>query len=125
MAGAVEAYLIAGEAGPSRASSNALSAVAFEDPLVHRVKSSLSPGASVTRGGGGPVLVDSGGSLSHGGSFRDACSDLHLYSDASRSGWGAHHLYQSVSRVWSVQESSLHINLLEMKALFLALQSFQ
>ena len=51
--------------------------------------------------------------------------DLHLYSDASRSGWGAHLLDRSVSRVWSVQESSLHINLLEMKALFLALQSFQ
>ena len=51
--------------------------------------------------------------------------DLHLYSDASRSGWGAHLLDRSVSGVWSAQESSLHINLLEMKALFLALQSFQ
>ena len=50
---------------------------------------------------------------------------LHLYSDASSSGWGAHLLDQNVSRVWSAQEKLLHINLLEMKALFLALQAFQ
>ena len=56
--------------------------------------------------------------------FGTPAPDLHLYSNASRSGWGAH-LDRSVSGVWSVQESSLHINLLEMKALFLALQSFQ
>ena len=43
----------------------------------------------------------------------------------SRSGWGAYLLDRVVSRVWSEQEKSLHINLLEMRALFLALQSFQ
>ena len=74
VAGAVGASVIAGEAGPSRASLNALSAVAFRDPSVPQVGSSLSPGASVTRGGGGPVLVDGEGSPSHGGSFRHACS---------------------------------------------------
>ena len=46
--------------------------------------------------------------------------DLRLYSDASRAGWGAHFLDQSVSGVRSHQESALYINLLEMKALFLA-----
>ena len=51
--------------------------------------------------------------------------DLHLYSDASSSGWGAHLLDQNVSGVWSDQEKLLHINLLEMKALFLGLQAFQ
>ena len=51
--------------------------------------------------------------------------DLHLYSDASSSGWGAHLLDQNVSGVWSAQEKLLHINLLEMKALFLGLQAFQ
>ena len=56
--------------------------------------------------------------------FGTPAPDLHLYSDASRSGWGAH-LHQVVSGVWSEQEKLLHINLLEMKALFLALQSFQ
>ena len=74
MAGAVGAPVIAGDAGSSRASSNAFPAVAFEDPLVPRVGSSLSPGASVAGGGGGPVLVDGEGSPSHGGSFRDTCS---------------------------------------------------
>ena len=57
--------------------------------------------------------------------FGTPAPDLHLYSDASRSGWGAHLLDRSVSGVWSVQESSLHINLLKMKALFLGLKSFQ
>ena len=51
-------------------------------------------------------------------------SDLHLYSDASCLGWGAHFLDQHVSGVWSDQEKLLHIDLLEMKALFLGLQSF-
>ena len=50
--------------------------------------------------------------------------DIHLYSDESRSGWGAHLLDRVVFGVWSEQKL-LHINLLEMKALFLALQSFQ
>ena len=57
--------------------------------------------------------------------FGTPAPDLHLYSDASSSGWGAHLLDQNVSRVWSAQEKLLHINLLEMKALFLALQAFQ
>ena len=57
--------------------------------------------------------------------FGTPALDLHLYSDASSSGWGAHLLDQNVSGVWSDQEKLLHINLLEMKALFLALQAFQ
>ena len=57
--------------------------------------------------------------------FGTPAPDLHLYSDASSSGWGAHLLDQNVSGVWSAQEKLLHINLLEMNALFLALQAFQ
>ena len=38
--------------------------------------------------------------------------ELSLYSDASQSGWGAHLLDQSVSGLWSNQETSLHINIL-------------
>ena len=56
---------------------------------------------------------------------RTPAPDLHLYLDASQSRWGAHLLDRVVSGVWSDQEKLLHINLLEMKALFLALQSFQ
>ena len=57
--------------------------------------------------------------------FGTPAPDLHLYSDTSCSGWGAHLLDQHVSGVWSDQEKLLHINLLEMKALFLGLQSFR
>ena len=57
--------------------------------------------------------------------FGPPAPDLHLYSDASSLGWGAHLLDQNVSGVWSDQEKLLHINLLEMKALFLGLQAFR
>ena len=57
--------------------------------------------------------------------FGTPAPDLHLYSDASRSGWDAHLLDQSVSGVKLEEENLLHINLLEMKAMILALQSFQ
>ena len=59
--------------------------------------------------------------LLEGTPFGTPTLDLRLYSDASR---GAHLLDQSVSGVWSHQESSLHINLLELKAMFLALHVF-
>ena len=62
--------------------------------------------------------------LLEGTPFGTPTPGLRLYSDASRAGWGAHLLEQSVSGVWSHQESSLHINLLELKALFLALRAF-
>ena len=57
--------------------------------------------------------------------FGTPAPDFHLYSDTSCSGWGAHLLDQHVSGEWSDQEKLLHINLLEMKALFLGLQSFR
>ena len=69
--------------------------------------------------------MDGAGPSSHGGSIWDTCLDLHMHSDPSRSGWGAHLLDQSGSGVWSEEEKLLHISLLEMKAMFLALQSFQ
>ena len=56
--------------------------------------------------------------------FGTPAPDLHLYSDSSRSGWGAH-LDRGVSGVWLEQEKLFRINLLEMKAMFLALQLFQ
>ena len=57
--------------------------------------------------------------------FGTPAPDLHLYTDASSSGWGAHLLDQYVSGVWSDQDKLLHINFLEMKALFLGLQAFR
>ena len=63
--------------------------------------------------------------LLKGVQFETSPPDLHLYSYASRSGWGAHLLDRYVSGVWSEEEKLLHINLLEMEAMFLALQSFR
>ena len=51
--------------------------------------------------------------------------DLRLFTDASLLGWGAHLLDQFVSGTWTEEESREHINLLELKAVFLALQAFQ
>ena len=56
--------------------------------------------------------------------FGTPAADLHLYSDVSCLGWGAHLLDQHVSGVWS-DHKLLHINLLKMKALFLGLQAFR
>ena len=50
---------------------------------------------------------------------------LQLFTDTSNEGWGAH-LGDSTARgVWSLPESHLHINFLELKAVFLALKSFK
>jgi ribonuclease HI len=48
-----------------------------------------------------------------------------VYTDASLEGWGAHCTHLHAQGVWSPQEKSLHINLLELKAVFQALQAFQ
>ena len=46
-------------------------------------------------------------------------------SDASNEGWGAHLEQNSTQRLWSPQEKGLHINVLELKAVFLALRHFK
>ena len=59
-------------------------------------------------------------------------SDLHpkdhsiqLFTDASNEGWGAHLEQSSTQGLWSPQEKGLHINVLELKAVFLALRHFK
>ena len=48
-----------------------------------------------------------------------------IFTDASKEGWGAY-LDERIARgVWSLPESKLHINYLELKAVFLALKEFQ
>ena len=50
---------------------------------------------------------------------------LQVFTDASNEGWGAH-LGEAIAQgVWSEPESHLHINFLELKAVFLALKSFE
>ena len=49
---------------------------------------------------------------------------LLLYTDLSLSGWGVNLLDLTASRVWSKEESSMHINVLKMRAVSLALLAF-
>ena len=48
-----------------------------------------------------------------------------MFTDASKEGWGAHLNELTARGSWSVLESKLHINYLELKAVFLALKEFQ
>ena len=50
---------------------------------------------------------------------------LQIFTDASKEGWGAHLSECTARGSWSVPESKLHINYLELKAVFLALKEFQ
>ena len=90
----------AGETSSAQSSLHALSAVGFGGVLVSRVGSSLATGAIVL---GGVVDLSLWMVRAHllDGVFRfgTPAPDLHLYSDASRSGWGAHLLDRLVSRV--------------------------
>ena len=104
---------VAGTVGSSRSSSDALLAVASEDALVPRVRPSLASGGFAGGSETGSVLVDGEGSPVDGGSIRDTCA-------------GSSPVFGRVFvGVGSDQEKLLHINLLEMKALFLRLQAFQ
>ena len=51
--------------------------------------------------------------------------NLLLFTDASLKGWGAHLENLTVSGMWSDTEANLHINILELKAVFLPIRSFQ
>ena len=50
-------------------------------------------------------------------------ADLILFSDASKSGWGAWTSVDEVYGQWSIWESNLHINVLELKSVLFAFQA--
>ena len=50
---------------------------------------------------------------------------IQLFTDTSNEGWGAHLDKSSTKGLWSDQEKRLHINVLELKAVSLALRSFK
>ena len=50
---------------------------------------------------------------------------VQIFTDASKEGWGAHLNERTARGTWSEPESKLHINHLELKAVFLALKEFQ
>ena len=50
---------------------------------------------------------------------------LQIFTDTSKEGWSAHLNERTARGSWSLPESKLHINYLELKAVFLALKEFQ
>ena len=50
---------------------------------------------------------------------------LQIFTDTSKEGWGAHLNEHTARGTWSLPESKLHINYLELKAVFLALKECQ
>ena len=50
---------------------------------------------------------------------------LQIFTDTSKEGWGAHLNEHTARGSWSLPESKLHINYLELKAVVLALKEFQ
>ena len=50
---------------------------------------------------------------------------LQIFTDASKEGWGTHLNEHMTRGSWSLPESKLHINFLELKAVLLALKDFQ
>ena len=50
---------------------------------------------------------------------------LQILTDASKEGWGAPLNERTARGIWPLPESKLHINYLELKAVFLALKEFQ
>ena len=50
---------------------------------------------------------------------------LQIFTDTSNEGWDAHLRDSTARGVWSNTESRLHINFLELKAVFLAIKSFE
>ena len=51
--------------------------------------------------------------------------NIHLFTTASNEGWDAHLDQSSTKGLWSDREKRLHINVLELKAVSLALRSFK
>ena len=49
---------------------------------------------------------------------------IHLFTDASNTGWGGQFQHMTASGNWSSEERLLHINALEIKAILFALQAF-
>ena len=50
---------------------------------------------------------------------------VQIFTDTSKEGWDAHLNERTTRGTWSLPESKLHINYLELKAVFLALKEFQ
>ena len=115
----------AGAVGSSRSTLDALLAVASEVPVVPRVRPSLASGGFAGGGETGSVLVDGEGSPVSGGSIRDTCSGSTPVFGRVFVGLGCSPPRSKRVRGVVRPGEVVHIHLLEMKAMFLALQAFQ
>ena len=114
------------KASPPRSTSYETHTVAFEEQL---------EGTGITRKGDTrPQVAPPPSKVVAGGkqcAFRLSGQPLHtlkhalqIFTDASKEGWGAHLNERTARGTWSLPESKLHINHLELKAVFLALKEF-
>ena len=96
-----------------------------QDASVKSLGFRLDPGTQATSAPTADLVsstkMDSGRVLLQGMPFQVPSPTDTLFTDASLSGWGAHFREFHVSGLWDTQEQQLHINLLEMKAVFLAI----
>ena len=72
-----------------------------------------------------PRLVAKSLKVMRGAYLHPKDHSIQLFTDASKEGWGAHLDQSSTKGLWSDQEKRLHINILELKAVSLAIRSFK
>ena len=72
-----------------------------------------------------PRLVAKPSNVMKGADLHPKDHGIQLFTDASNEGWGAHLDQNSTKGLWSDQEKRLHINVLELKAVSLALRDFK
>ena len=113
--------------GSKLQASHAASSVALPSILYPSVRLSVEADSDVSRNQGSVCSLGVSGSSPR----RDTVLPtppphyLVLTSDASQSGWGATLPPHRVSGTWSLEDSLVHINSLELKAVFLALKSLE
>ena len=64
------------------------------------------------------------GNLVAGRSLQVVSPEICIFTDASRTGWGASVAHEVAAGVWSTDEACLHINVLELRAIRLGLAAF-
>ena len=72
----------------------------------------------------GHPMVDQQGQFTKGVPLGNIDVEYYLYSDSSTQGWGAHLQDLTASGIWSQDQSQLHINVLELQAIWLGLRAF-
>ena len=72
-----------------------------------------------------PRLVAKSLTVTKGADLHPKDHSIQLFTDASNEGWGAHLDQNSTKGLWSDREKRLHINVLELKAVSLALRDFK